>query len=55
MLSYVLIRAEKLDLREYLVKTTEATESVIMDALFQPLQEETLELLILKVRFRPDG
>ncbi|GAQ44987.1 uncharacterized protein AtWU_01741 [Aspergillus tubingensis] len=53
--SLVFERAEKLDLREYLVKTTEATESVIMDALFQPLQEETLELLILKVRFRPDA
>ncbi|TPR06040.1 hypothetical protein CAN33_0019425 [Aspergillus niger] len=52
--SQVFERAEKLDLREHLVETIGATQSVIMDALIQPLQEELLELIILRVRFRPD-
>ncbi|GKZ91549.1 hypothetical protein AnigIFM59636_004180 [Aspergillus niger] len=53
--SQVFERAEKLDLREHLVETIGATQSVIMDALIQPLQEELLELIILRVRFRPDA
>ncbi|KAI2896177.1 hypothetical protein CBS63078_8298 [Aspergillus niger] len=47
--SQVFERAEKLDLREHLVETIGATQSVIMDALIQPLQEELLELIILRV------
>ncbi|KAI2908560.1 hypothetical protein CBS147347_7572 [Aspergillus niger] len=46
--SQVFERAEKLDLREHLVETIGATQSVIMDALIQPLQEELLELIILR-------
>ncbi|GLA51037.1 hypothetical protein AnigIFM63604_007374 [Aspergillus niger] len=41
-------RAEKLDLREHLVETIGATQSVIMDALIQPLQEE------LSIEYEPD-
>ncbi|KAE8408171.1 hypothetical protein BDV37DRAFT_279120 [Aspergillus pseudonomiae] len=50
----IIERAEKLDIREYLVKSTKSTESAIMDALFQPLEDEILELIILRVKFRPD-
>ncbi|KNG90420.1 hypothetical protein ANOM_001014 [Aspergillus nomiae NRRL 13137] len=50
----IIERAEKLDFREYLVKSTGSTESAIVDALFQPLEDEILELIILRVKFRPD-
>ncbi|KAL2812136.1 hypothetical protein BDW59DRAFT_44395 [Aspergillus cavernicola] len=48
-------RAEKLDFRDYLVRSTRAPQSVIMDALFQTLQDEPLELIILRVKSRPDA
>ncbi|OOF93557.1 hypothetical protein ASPCADRAFT_209500 [Aspergillus carbonarius ITEM 5010] len=48
-------RAEKLDFRAHLIESTGVAQSVIMDALFQPLKDESLELIILRVKFRPDA
>ncbi|PYI01819.1 hypothetical protein BO78DRAFT_378263 [Aspergillus sclerotiicarbonarius CBS 121057] len=48
-------RAEKLDFRAHLVESTGVAQSAIMDALFQPLKGESLELIILRVKFRPNA
>ncbi|PYH97904.1 hypothetical protein BO71DRAFT_416677 [Aspergillus ellipticus CBS 707.79] len=48
-------RAEKLDYRAYLIKSTGVAQPAIMDILFQPLKDEALELIILRVNFRPDS
>ncbi|KAL2808804.1 hypothetical protein BJX63DRAFT_16714 [Aspergillus granulosus] len=47
-------RARGLDFRDYLVKSTGASEPEIMAALSQPLEEEQLELMIIRVKTRPD-
>ncbi|KAJ9233445.1 hypothetical protein DTO169E5_7035 [Paecilomyces variotii] len=48
-------RAQKRDLRDHLIQSTRVAAEVIEDALFQPLQDEELELVILKVMTRPDA
>ncbi|GIC94484.1 uncharacterized protein Aud_001812 [Aspergillus udagawae] len=48
-------RAKKLDLQDHIAKSTTATQKDIKDALFQPLQDGPLELIILRVKTRPDG
>ncbi|KAE8145679.1 hypothetical protein BDV25DRAFT_65786 [Aspergillus avenaceus] len=48
-------RARNLDFRDYLIKTTRLNERAIKDALVQSLQDEPLELIILRVNFRPDA
>ncbi|RAK96295.1 uncharacterized protein BO80DRAFT_497068 [Aspergillus ibericus CBS 121593] len=48
-------RAKNLDFRNYLEKSSGLTQAMLMDTLFQPLKEEPLELIILRVNFRPDA
>lgn len=44
-----------MDFRDHLIQSTGATAGDIQNALFQPLQDEELELIIFKVMTRPDG
>ncbi|GFF98312.1 lipase/esterase, partial [Aspergillus udagawae] len=48
-------RAKKLDLQDHIAKSTTATQKDIKDALFQPLQDGPLDLIILRVKTRPDA
>ncbi|KAJ9192899.1 hypothetical protein DTO164E3_8132 [Paecilomyces variotii] len=48
-------RAKNLDFRNHLEKSSGLTQAMLMDALFQPLKDEPLELIILRVNFRPDA
>ncbi|KAF4229291.1 hypothetical protein CNMCM8980_005044 [Aspergillus fumigatiaffinis] len=49
------LRAKVLDFRDHLATSTGAAQKDIETALFQPLQDERLELIILRVKIRPDG
>ncbi|KAH1589761.1 hypothetical protein KXX44_009308, partial [Aspergillus fumigatus] len=48
-------RAKVLDFRDHLATSTGAAQKNIDTALFQPLQDERLELIILRVKIRPNG
>ncbi|KAK9641599.1 hypothetical protein V6Z96_009393 [Aspergillus fumigatus] len=48
-------RAKKLDLRDHIAKSTTATQKDIQDALIQPPEDGPLELIILRVKIRPDA
>ncbi|PKY03392.1 hypothetical protein P168DRAFT_305673 [Aspergillus campestris IBT 28561] len=48
-------RAKNLDFRDHLEKTTGLNPTAAVDALFQSLEDESLDLIILRVHFRPDA
>ncbi|PWY90384.1 hypothetical protein BO94DRAFT_565037 [Aspergillus sclerotioniger CBS 115572] len=52
---HILERSKNIDFRDHLIKSTGITESAIMNALFRPPNDEPLELIILRIRFRPDA